>query len=142
MFYAAINTVASVGGAFLGYWVGALFWHATQDFFFTYVFSQEVFNLVVTKYNENAFVAIFLASFTPLPFKVFTVSAGVAKLSIPTFLAAAVVGRGARFFILGGMIYFFGAPIKTFIDNHFNKLVVVFTALGLAGFYLVPHILR
>jgi membrane protein YqaA with SNARE-associated domain len=141
-YYALITTLGSVGGAALGYWIGAAFWAATQDFFFTYVFSPEIFTLVQTKFQENDVVAILLASFTPLPFKVFTISAGVASIPLLTLLGASFVGRGARFFLIGGLIYFFGEPIKTFIDRYFNILAIAFGILGTLGYILIPKLMQ
>ena len=139
--FALITTIGSVCGAMAGYAVGALFWHLTKDFFFTYVFSQRIFDIVVAKYNQNAVISILLASFTPLPFKVFTISAGVAKLPFTAFVLSALVGRGSRFFLLSALIYRFGEPVKVFIDKYFNLLVVIFSLLGIAGYYIVPKMM-
>lgn len=142
IFYALVTTLGSVLGAGFGYWIGAAFWAVTKDFFFGYVFSPEIFELVKIKFQENDVIAILLASFTPLPFKVFTITAGVAGLSLPTFLLSALVGRAARFFLLGGLVFFYGQPIRRFIDRYFNTLAVAFGALGVLGYIFIPKLLH
>jgi membrane protein YqaA with SNARE-associated domain len=132
--YAMITTAGSLLGALGGYFIGYLFWQITQDFFFTYLFSEEMFNLVVTKFQENTFLAIFVASFSPIPFKVFTVAAGVAHISLPLFLFSALLGRAMRFFIVGGLLYYYGASVRLLIERHFEKLTIAFTLLLVLGF--------
>ena len=142
LLYSTIMTVFSVLGAFLGYWIGAAFWHLTSDFFFTYVFSPEIFQKVAAKYEENAALSILVASFTPLPFKVFTISAGVAKLPLLTVILASIAGRGARFFLVGTLIYFFGGPIRVLIEKYFNWLAAIFGILLVGSYYLLPMLLN
>lgn len=142
IWYAFLTTVFSVLGAVGGYWIGYAFWISTQEFFFTYVFKPEIFEIVSAKYNENAVVAILLASFTPLPFKVFTVAAGVAKIPLMTLVLSSLLGRGLRFFTLGILIYFFGSSIKKFIDKYFNVLVIITGVLLVGGYYFIPKILH
>lgn len=127
--FALITTIASVIGGLLGYGIGILFWEHTQELFFQYVFSQDKMTLVLEKFRENGFLAIFLAGFTPIPFKVFTITAGVANLSIPAFIAASFIGRGLRFGILGFLLYKYGDSIREYIERNFKLLT---TLLGLA----------
>ena len=141
LWYAFLTTTFSVLGALGGYWIGATLWASTQDFFFQYVFSPEIFQVVTQKFNENAGLSIFLASFTPLPYKAFTISAGVANIPISTLVIFSILGRGGRFFLLGGLIYFFGAAIKDFIDKHFNTLVIATSILLVGGYFLIPKLL-
>lgn len=134
--YAAICSAMSVLGGIFGYLIGWAIWELVDDFFFAYVFSREVFELVGTQYENNAFVAVLTAAVTPIPYKVFTVTAGVFQISLATLIAASVIGRSARFFLEAGLIYFFGAGIKSFIDKYFNLLVTLFfvlLVLGLVG---------
>ena len=84
--------------------------------------------------------AIGIAGFTPVPYKVFTISAGAFKINFSVFILASIVSRSARFFIVGGLIYIFGAKIQAFIDRYFNMLAVAFTVLLVAGFVLVKFI--
>ena len=139
--YALITTLSSVAGGLFGYLVGFLFWEATQGLFYQFVFSEEMFMLVVEKFKENTFFSIFLASFTPIPFKVFTVAGGVASVPLVPFILASLLGRGLRFAIVGGLIYFFGKPIMGFVERHFENLTILFSILLVGGFLSFKYIL-
>jgi len=139
LMYAAVCSMASVVGGLFGYYIGWGIWEIVDDFFLTFVFSSDAFLYVSRKYEQNAFLAILGAAFTPIPYKVFTIAAGVFKIDIFVFILASAVGRSARFFIEGGLIYFFGAGIKTFIDKYFNILVTLFFILLVLGFLVVKY---
>lgn len=107
--FAGICLLGSVLGGLIGYYVGQNVWMSTQEFFYTYIpgFTEEKFIKVQGLYQDNAFWALFVAGFTPIPFKIFTVTAGVAQIPIATFLSSATIGRGMRFF--------FGCNLCTFL---------------------------
>lgn len=140
--FAFVCSVASVLGGVAGYLIGMALWDMLDEFFLTYVFSQDAFNFVSVKYEENAVLAIFGAALTPIPFKVFTVTAGVFKINIFIFVIASAIGRSARFFMEAGLIHFYGKRIKSFIDNYFNILLFVFFFLVIIGFILVKYVLK
>lgn len=139
--YAAVCSLASVAGGILGYFIGWGIWELVSGYFFTYVFSQEAFLYVSNKYEQNAFIAILGAAFTPIPYKVFTIAAGVFKIHLLVLIAASVIGRSARFFLEAGLIFFYGAKIKSFIDRYFNLLVTLFFVLLVAGFLIIKYLL-
>ena len=141
--FAANATVASVVGGVIGYGIGAGAWHLLQDWFFTYVpgVSPESFAQVQGLYDRWDFWAVFLAGLTPIPYKVFTLSAGVFSISFPVFLIASVLSRGLRFFLLAGLIYYFGEPITRFIDRYFNLLAWAFGVLLVGGFVVLELVL-
>jgi len=139
--YAVICSVMSVLGGIVGYLIGWGIWELVSDYFFTYLFSQETFLYVSGKYEQNAFLAILGAAFTPIPYKVFTISAGVFKISLLVLIAASVIGRSARFFIEAGLIFFYGIRIKSFIDKYFNLLATLFFILLVLGFIVVKYML-
>lgn len=137
--FAAACTVASVAGAAVGYVIGSSFWQAAEGFFIPALFKCHHFLEVGTRYADNAFLAIFTAAFTPIPFKVFTISAGVYSdlVDIGTLLGASVVGRGARFFLVAGLLYFFGPPMRRFIEKHLEWLTLAFTTLLVGGIVII-----
>jgi membrane protein YqaA with SNARE-associated domain len=137
--FATVCTVASVLGAIVGYWIGWGFWHAMDDFFFRYIpgFTPAQFQKVQRLYEQYNFWVVFIAAFTPIPYKVITIAAGVFGINIPMFLVASVIGRGLRFFLVAGLMWKFGQPIVKFIDKYFNLLCVVFTVLLVGGFALI-----
>jgi membrane protein YqaA with SNARE-associated domain len=88
-------------------------------------------------YERHGVWIVFAAAFTPIPYKVFTILSGLAGLNLAAFVLAAVVGRSARFFLVGGLIYLFGRPIRQFIDRYFNLLSLLFVALLVGGFFVI-----
>jgi membrane protein YqaA with SNARE-associated domain len=139
--FATVCTVASVVGALFGYLIGNVFWHAVSPFFFTYVpgFTAHQFTYVQNLYEQYNFWIVFTAAFTPIPYKVITVSAGVFDINLPMFVVASLAGRTGRFFLVGALIWKFGPPIKAFIDKYLNLLAVVFTILIAAGFVAIKY---
>lgn len=138
--FASLCLVGSILGAMLGYAVGHFLWiapdgapTAVADFFYDHVFSVESFNNVGDLYDKYNFWIVFTAGFTPLPFKLFTIAGGMFDINLLMFVIASTVSRGLRFFLIGGLIWKFGAPIKVFIDKYFNLLASLFTVM-LIGF--------
>lgn len=141
--FAAIATVASVVGGIGGYLIGAGAWQALGGFFFDYVpgVTPEAFENIRAFYDRYDFGAIFLAGLTPIPYKVFTLSAGVFSINFPIFVLASFLSRGLRFFVEAGLIYWKGAQISTFIDRYFNLLTWLFGILLIGGFLVVKFVL-
>lgn len=140
--YALVCSVMSVLGGVFGYLIGWALWELVSGFFLTYVFSPEAFDYVGVQYKQNAFLAILGAAITPIPFKVFTVTAGVFHINFFYFILASAIGRSARFFIEAGLIYVFGDKIRNFIDKYFNLLLTLFFVLILLGFFIVKFLLK
>jgi membrane protein YqaA with SNARE-associated domain len=144
-FYAAVSAVASVAGAVLGWAIGRLFWAAISGFFYDYVpgCTPENFQLVGERYHENATLAIIGAAFTPIPFKVFTIAAGMFHeyVSLGTLILASLVGRSARFFLVAAFMYFFGERGKDLLERYFALLTFLLFALLIGGFMAVKWLL-
>lgn len=139
--FAAVCAVFSILGGAFGYLIGAFMWDQVSGFFLGYVFRQELFDRVASLYQENAFWAVLTASVTPIPYKVFTIAAGVFRIDFVQFILASVVGRSARFFAIAALIYFFGPPVREFIDKYFNLLSIAFVILLIGGFAVVRWVL-
>ena len=141
--FAAVTTIASVVGGLLGYAIGAVVWGSVSGFFFEYIpgVTPEAFATVQGYYDRWDFWAVFLAGLTPLPYKVFTISAGVFAINFPVFVLASVLSRGLRFFLVAGLIYRYGESISSFIDRYFNVLTWVFGLLLVLGFVLIEVVL-
>lgn len=116
-------------------------WSAVDQLFFAYVpgFTEEVFANVQAKYEKWNFWVVFTSAFTPIPFKVFTIAAGVFGINFVKFTLAAVVGRSARFFLVAGLLYWFGEPIRKFIDKWFNLLTLLFTIIFIGSFVILKY---
>lgn len=140
-YFAAVCSAASVAGGMAGYAIGWVVWEEVQGFFFRFVFREAVFLRVSELYHQYDFWAVFVAGFTPIPYKVFTVAAGVFGLDFSRFVLASVVSRSARFFLVAALIWRFGPPVKVFIDKYFNLLTFVFMALLIGGFAAIRWLL-
>ncbi len=148
--YAALCTTASITGALLGYTIGHYVWWTPSNeftsianFFFANIpgFTHEAFNKIQQLYSEFDFWIIFSAGFTPLPYKVFTISAGAFNINLIMFVFASIVSRGARFFLVAFLIWKFGPAIQEFIDKYFNWLAIAFTVLLIGGFVVIKYLL-
>lgn len=141
--YAAICTAGSVFGAIIGFGLGAFAWDLVDSLFIPAIFSQEAFDSVGVKYSEWNFWLVFTAGFTPIPYKLITISAGVflGMKDFLIFIVASLISRGMRFVLVAALIYKFGAPIKKFIDKYFNLCAIAFTVLLVGGFLLIKYVL-
>ncbi|MBQ2992896.1 MAG: DedA family protein [Alistipes sp.] len=146
--FAAVCLAGSVLGAMAGYAIGSLAWQtpageftALANFFFDHVFSLEQFNEVKVLYDKYDFWIVFTAGFTPLPYKLITITGGLFAINFPMFVVASIISRGLRFFLFAALIWKFGAPIKAFIDKYFNILAILFTVLLIGSFWLVGKLM-
>jgi membrane protein YqaA with SNARE-associated domain len=139
--YALVCSIFSVLGGLFGYFIGHFLWVAVKGFFIPHIFSQALFDLVSAKYNVYSFWIVFAAAFTPIPYKVFTVTGGVCAVNLTGFLIASAVGRSLRFFLVSTVFYFYGEKAKKFIDEYFGWLTLGITALLILGFYFLKRML-
>jgi membrane protein YqaA with SNARE-associated domain len=136
-------SIASVLGGAAGYWLGATAWEAVGEYFFRYVpsFTPKAFAHVGSLYDQYNFWVVFTAGFTPIPYKLITIGAGVFNIDFAIFFLASVLSRSARFFLVAALIRRFGAPIRDFIDRYFNLLSIIFMVLLIGGFVLFKYVL-
>jgi membrane protein YqaA with SNARE-associated domain len=143
--YALLCSIASVIGGMFGYLIGYTIWsHIDQTVFrwFGWLgFTPTNFELVRQKYDENAFLAVFGAAFTPIPYKVFTVFGGVFKISFLTLVIASAMGRSMRFFLVAGLCAKLGYKVLPFIEKYFGLLTLAFLAMLIGGFLVVKYLL-
>ena len=127
-----IATVFSVLGGILGYYIGALFFDIGMKIMSIYGYEDKLFNLKNNLVNIKGFYAwlgiLFLAGFTPLPYKVFTIASGLISFNILIFILISLISRGLRFFIVSYLSYKFGDLFTEFMDKHGSKW---FTIVGL-----------
>jgi membrane protein YqaA with SNARE-associated domain len=112
-------------------------------FFFNHIpgFSEQVFLNIQEKYEIYNFLIVFTAGFTPIPFKIITISAGAFSVNFPMFLLASTVSRSARFFLVALLIRQFGELITVFIDKYFNILSIIFTIFLIGGFLMLKALI-
>ena len=143
-FYAAVSALGSVLGGILGWYIGFALWEGVSGFFYEYVpgVSVENFEKVRAHYDEHAFLAIFSAAFSPIPYKVFTIASGVFEVALGTLILASALGRSARFMLVATAIFFFGPTVKDLLDKYFALVTLVLVVLGVAGFASIKFLLH
>ena len=129
--YALVAAIGSVTGGILGYLIGWGLWEQVADYFYNYVpgVSIEGFKQVQRLFEEYDFWTIFAAGFTPIPYKIFTIAAGVFQVNFAVFVVASAIGRSLRFFLVAGMFYYFGRQARGLIEKYFNQLTLAFMLL-------------
>jgi len=144
--FALVCSVASIVGGIAGYGIGYFAWWSGKGifsslalFFFDHVpgFSVDIFQKIQSQYELNNILIVFTAGFTPIPYKIITITAGAFNINFPMFLLASSVSRTARFFLVSLLIWKFGEPITDFIDRYFNLLTIIFTILLVGGFLVM-----
>lgn len=139
-FYALITTLTSVAGGLLGYIIGALLYESVG------LWVIELYGLEDKAANFRALFAehghwtIMIAGFTPIPYKLITITSGFAGYDVWMFILLSLLTRGARFFLLAALLYKFGDWIRDFIDRHFAILTTLVAAVGILGFVLVRYL--
>ncbi|MBN1549588.1 DedA family protein [Candidatus Babeliales bacterium] len=132
-YYAALATISSVLGGIAAYTIGFAVWEAIGQRIVDAFISQDTFNYLCTQYKTYESAAVLLASFTPIPYKAVTLTAGFCKLSLMPFIFFSCIGRGARFFLVATVLHFWGPQVKAYIDRWFNILVLLFLVILIFG---------
>ena len=123
-FYASLTAIFSVLGGIFGYFIGITFFDLIgQHLIDLYNLHDEMF-IVAGKFNENAFLTILISAFTPIPFKLFTISAGFFKINFLQFLSASILGRSARFFLVGFVMKKYGKKMTDYIFKYFDIITL------------------
>jgi membrane protein YqaA with SNARE-associated domain len=140
LWFAFVCTVGSVAGAALGYVIGSSLYASIGEPIIQFYHGQEHYDELRVLFEENLILTLGTAGFTPIPFKVFTIAAGAFGVSFPAFIAISALSRGARFFLVAGLIRAFGEPIREFIEKYFNLLTIAFVVLLVLGFLSVSFV--
>lgn len=133
--YATVCTLSSVVGGIVGYAIGLLFFETLGRLIIDTYHLQEKFIYIGSRYDENAFLTVFTAAFTPIPYKLITVAAGVFHINFAMFVVASVIGRGMRFFLVASLMHKLGARYKDSIEKYIDVLSVLFVVLLVLGFF-------
>jgi len=136
--YAIITTISSVIGGMFGYFIGLKGGKPLVKKFI----SEEKLYKVKLYYNQYDVWAIVIAGFTPIPYKLFTISAGLFDLKFLRFVIASLIGRGGRFLTVGSLIFFFGVQIKDFLTEYLELAIIAFSVLLIGGFYVINRLLK
>ena len=131
-FYALLTTIFSVLGGLFGYLIGFVFFEAIGTSIVSFYNLETQMETISAFFSQNAFFTVFLAAFTPIPYKVFTIGSGLFKINLLTFVVASILGRGIRFFAVAYFIKLYGKRISKVIYKYFNAfslLVILFIIL-------------
>jgi len=136
---AFICAAGSVLGALLGYFIGWGLYETAGKFLVNTYNLQSAVELVGRKYAENAFLTIFTAAFTPIPYKVITITAGLFKIPLSILIIASIIGRTGRFFIVAVCLRVFGKKIADSIEKYFDIFSIIFVILLIGGFIALKY---
>lgn len=133
---------ASIAGGILGYYIGFAFYEEVGSRIIHLLGYEHQFETVGRLYGENGFLAVTTAAFTPIPYKVFTIAAGVfhAQVSLPTLILGSAIGRTGRFCLVAGVIFFFGPTVKSYLDRYLEVATVSLAILGIGGFLAIKYV--
>jgi membrane protein YqaA with SNARE-associated domain len=139
---AFVCTLGSICGAYLGYFIGWGVYEMVGKAIVQTYHLESIVELLRVKYSESAFLTIFTAAFTPIPYKAITITAGLFRIPLLTLTVASIVGRAGRFFLVAGALRCFGKKIADSIEKYFDILSVVFVILLIGGIFLLKVLAR
>ena len=134
---AGIALVASVLGGLAGYAIGAFAFETLGQPILASLGKADAMAEFNTRFNDLGFWPVLVAGITPFPYKVITIMSGWTGLPLGTFVVTSIIARGLRFFIVAGLLWRFGAPIRDFIEQRLGLVFTAFVILLLGGFYIV-----
>lgn len=134
---AAVCTAASVLGGLAGYAIGFALWEALGAPLIALYGYERQMAAFTARYAEWGAWLVFTFGLTPFPYKVITIASGVARLDLAVFVVASALARGLRFFAVAGLLYFFGEPVRAFIERYLGALTVLFVVMLFAGFVAI-----
>jgi len=139
--FALFCSIASVFGGIFGYLIGIFLWAMIGDWVIAHMawagLTEANFTIFQQWYDKHDFKIVFLCGFTPIPYKVCTISAGIAEINFLGFLMASTISRSARFFLVAGLFGWKGEAIRPFIEKYFNLLSLIFAVLLIGGFLVI-----
>ncbi len=139
--YAGTATVASVLGGIVGYAIGYFLYETLGVWLINIYGLATQFQEYRALYNEWGLWIILIKGMTPIPYKLVTIASGAAAFDIWVFLAASVVTRGARFFLVAALLYWFGNPIRDFVERRLTLVTTAFLVALIGGFVVVRYLI-
>lgn len=134
---ATVCLVASVLGGLLGYGIGMFAYEQVGQPVLAALGKGEAMEAFNTRFNDFGFWAVLIAGLTPFPYKVITIMSGWTGLPLATFIVTSIIARGLRFYIVALLLWKFGAPIRSFIEERLGLMFTLFVVLLLGGFLVV-----
>jgi len=137
---AAVATVASVLGGMFGYFIGAVLFDSIGQPVLEFYGKGDRMVEFNQRFNDFGFWPVLIAGMTPFPYKVITIMSGWTGLPVMTFVITSIIARGARFFLVAGLLWKFGPPMREFIEKRLGLMFTLFIILLLGGFYAVRYL--
>jgi membrane protein YqaA with SNARE-associated domain len=125
----------------LGYAIGYFLFETVGEPILRFYGLTAEFSSFAERFNEQGWIIVLIAGFTPLPYKVITIAAGATAMPLHILLFASVIARSARFFLVAALLWKFGEPMKRIIDRHFGLITIAVAILGIGGFVAVRYLL-
>lgn len=138
--YATIATISSVLGGLLGYAIGYYLYDAVGVPILNFYGRENALDAFIAFVQEYGVAAVIVKGMTPIPYKVVTIAAGVGKMDLLAFIGASIVARAMRFYLVAGLLYFFGEPIRSFIEGRLALVTTAFLVLLVGGFVAVRYV--
>ncbi len=138
--YATIATVASVLGGMLGYAIGYFAYQAIGLPILEFYGKEHALDGFISFVHTYGVPAVILKGMTPIPYKVVTIAAGVAHMDLLAFIGASIIARALRFFLVAALLYWFGQPIREFIERRLSLVTTVFVVVLVGGFVAVRYL--
>ncbi len=138
--YATVATVGSVIGGVFGYLIGYFFFEQIGQPILEFYGKAESFGEFTSWFNEWGVWILIIKGMTPFPYKVLTITAGVTHMPLIEFMLASVIARAMRFYLVAGLLYFFGEPIREFIEKRLTLVTTVFVVLLVLGFVAIKYL--
>ncbi len=138
--YASIATAASVVGGLLGYAIGYYLYDTVGLPILKFYGREHALDSFMTFVKEYGVPAVIIKGMTPIPYKVVTIAAGVGHMNLPAFIGASIIARAMRFYLVAGLLYFFGEPIRMFIEKRLALVTTAFLVLLVGGFVALQYI--
>ncbi|QGX98127.1 DedA family protein [Roseovarius faecimaris] len=134
---ALVALVSSVLGGLLGYAIGALAYEQLGQPILESLGKGDAMAEFSTRFNDFGFWAVLTAGITPFPYKVITIMSGWTGMPLFTFIATSILARGIRFFLVAGLLWKYGTPVRDFIEKRLGLVTIAFVVLLFGGFYLI-----
>lgn len=138
--YATVATIGSVIGGVAGYGIGYFFFEQIGRPILEFYGKAESFGEFTSWFNEWGVWILIIKGMTPFPYKVLTITAGVAHMPLLEFMVASIIARAMRFYLVAGLLYFFGEPIREFIEKRLTLVTTVFVVLLVLGFVAIKYV--
>ena len=137
-FYLAFYcTVLSVAGGILGYFIGSFFFDSLGQGILNYYNLNEKFLTFSESYNEFGAFIVLAGGFTPIPYKIITIFSGFVKMDFFEFTIASVISRGARFFLIATLLYFFGKKIEELLIKKFGLISLILFLIIIITYFII-----